>query len=453
MTESMLNTSRYGKVTVPDWCNNSIVMPSLDQIDSEEKSAKAIETIYHDTIEKHRIMELYTGIRAAGPCALLRSLTEKIINELRMNGMDCITSMVQAMSLVSQHPDAGLFKIDHAIKLACESVVINVFWRYVPHPGFKESPKILLDEWDNFERERSHWWRARKAAETDDHIKFKWEALLADILNLLNFHNALLHTKDLLEKPTLKHTLHVAALTSEGRIYENGQGRSIASECRHILVRKECDIPIKSRPDRKPTSSGGSRSSENTKKKRKAYEAIDTLEYGVYDTTQTHNALKMDNDDNSLIEETNQFIAISQSRTSSIGKRHILKEQSHSDTVNSSSTNESTGGISPIPLLRATSNEWPAHLGLSPRVLTEQIEAKEVFSIDNSRNSLPSSRLSQPDELKVTMKRAHSAEEWPKHLQDIEGKTRPISPPITIIGLNSIFSPAEKEDKQIHDNR
>ena len=125
------------------------------------------------------------------------------------------------------------------------------------HPDHIDTPADLLKKWNNFEKERSHWWRARKAAETAEHIRMKWEALLADIHNLLNFHNTLNHAKDMLDKPTLKHTLHLAALTAEGRIYENGQGRSIASECRHILVRKACDIPIKSRPDKKAGGSGG----------------------------------------------------------------------------------------------------------------------------------------------------------------------------------------------------
>lgn len=269
-------------------------------------------------------------------------------------------------------------------------------------------------------------------------------------MNLLNFHNALLHTKDLLEKPTLKHTLHVAALTAEGRIYENGQGRSIASECRHILVRKECDIPIKSRPDRKPTS--GDRSGSHAKKKRKTYSS--KSEYvTTYDMQP--NSLKVDSDDvdhDSYIEDSNQFIAISNSRTTSLGKRHILREMSPADSVNASSMHNysSRSGVSPVPLLRATSNEWPAHLGLSPRVLTVPIgDEKGVFVDDNVsptnsprvNNGSPRSNQSSI----IMMRRGHSAEEWPKHLQEVEGKTtatKPGSPP-QIVGLTQIFSPGD----------
>merc|ERR1719230_985126 len=161
------------------------------------------------------------------------------------------------IDLISDKPEITLYKSDHTIRMACESAVINCLWKYVRHPNHIDTPAEFLKKYNNFEKERSHWWRARKAVETADHIKMKWEAMLGDIINLLHFYNTLNHTKDLLEKPTLKHALHLAALTSEGRIFENGQGRSIASECRHILVRKACDIPIKSRPEKKASSSSG----------------------------------------------------------------------------------------------------------------------------------------------------------------------------------------------------
>lgn len=216
----------------------------------------AVEEIFRDTIRKHRIEEQYPKITHPGPHNLIWRMCQKVIEKLRSG--DKLQDMHMALSMVHDMPEyAQFYKNDHTIKLAVESVVINALWRYVEVEGFIKSPLALLEKWSNFEKERSHWWRARKAAETDDNIQNKWENLLQDIVPLLNFHNAMLHAQKMLEKPTLKHTLHLAAMTAEGRIYENGQGRSIASECRHILVRTQCDIPIKSRPERKSADTAG----------------------------------------------------------------------------------------------------------------------------------------------------------------------------------------------------
>ncbi len=245
---------------LPDWCFKSVDSPSAMCLQSDAGMIKAIEDIYHDTLAKHGIMEQYQGIRADGPGRLIRRICGETIRKLRVDGVRGVPSMTAMIDCIANHPEYTLYKSDHTIRMACESAVINCLWKYVRHPDHIDTPAELLKKWNNFEKERSHWWRARKAAETSEHVRMKWEALLADIHNLLNFHNALNHTKDLLDKPTLKHTLHLAALTAEGRIFENGQGRSIASECRHILVRKACDIPIKSRPDKKASGSGaGSR--------------------------------------------------------------------------------------------------------------------------------------------------------------------------------------------------
>ena len=145
-------------------------------------------------------------------------------------------------------PEFNKYKNDPVIKLAMESSIVNIFWKFVPVEGFVNSTKGLMDLWGNFQVERSHWWRARKAQESDDHIRSKWDNLLGDLPNLLNFHNCLKHVKYLVDKPTLKHTVQLCGFTSEGKTYENGQGRSIPSECRHIMVRRECNIPINPAP-------------------------------------------------------------------------------------------------------------------------------------------------------------------------------------------------------------
>ena len=196
--------------------------------------------------------------------------------------MKSIPNLQSGIALVQDMSEFVHYKADQNVRMACESTVVNVFWRYVPVDHYINTPKDLMAEWSNYEKERSHWWRARKAVESDDHIKMKWDALVADVPALLDFHNSLMSTAKLLDKPTLKHTLHLAAMTAEGRIYENGQGRSIASECRHIMVRKQCDIPIKQRPERRPDASKDSSSSSAAGSSAKASTKKRPASYGSY---------------------------------------------------------------------------------------------------------------------------------------------------------------------------
>jgi hypothetical protein len=274
---SSSNSSRYHIASLPSWVNEQVATPSMAFLKNDSDAMKAVEILYEDTIRKHRIEQQY-GIKATEPMRLIRILCERVIAQFRCpGGPAALTTMNVAISLVHDLKEFSWYKVDKVIGYACESAIINAFWRYVPIDGFMDTPAKLLKEWNNFEHERSHWWRARKAVETDDHIRQKWEALLLDIGHLLNFHNALLHTKRLLEKPTLKHTLHLAALTAEGRTYENGQGRSISSECRHIIVRKYCDIPIKQRPERRPDA-GGSKAKGAKRQRKQAYDTVSEFE-------------------------------------------------------------------------------------------------------------------------------------------------------------------------------
>lgn len=111
MVEPLAHMSRYARVDIPEWCSNQIDHPSLASLDTDEKEASAIDLIYHDTLEKHRIMEAYAGIRANGPCALLRALSEQVIKELRSKGTKAVTSMGQGIGLVSSHTEAGLYRL------------------------------------------------------------------------------------------------------------------------------------------------------------------------------------------------------------------------------------------------------------------------------------------------------------------------------------------------------
>lgn len=408
MEESVVASMSGVTDKIPDWCSKSVDKPSMASLQSDSGMAKAIEDIYHDTIDKHRILEQYPGMRAQGACDLIHSICSNTIKKLRIDGAQSVQSMTRMIDLISDKPEITLYKSDHTIRMACESAVINCLWKYVRHPNHIDTPAEFLKKHNNFEKERSHWWRARKAVETADHIKMKWEAMLGDIINLLNFHNTLNHTKDLLEKPTLKHTLHLAALTSEGRIFENGQGRSIASECRHILVRKACDIPIKSRPEKKASSSsggggGGSRKTLKAPRQPAVQYVVQNPRGGkmlvepyepsanIISTARGGASYKRQRTDN-------PFRALPESeqrdlREDALSLLNFKNNSPRSTDDNASSEQESmpigglgppllseqtpgAGGTSPAskpPLMRAGSSDWPRQLGEGPEVPTLEI--------------------------------------------------------------------------------
>jgi hypothetical protein len=133
------------------------------------------------------------------------------------------------------------------------------------------TPADFLRAHNFFEKERSYWWRKQIAKPTIEHNREKYDKLMSDIPALLQYYNAVLHVRDLCPKQTLKHTVTLSALTVEGRTYENGQGRSISSECRHIIVRTLCDIPIKPRPPRVGVgaAAGSGKTDQGSSKKRK----------------------------------------------------------------------------------------------------------------------------------------------------------------------------------------
>jgi hypothetical protein len=270
-------------LAIPDWCHVVIPTPSLDLLRTNEQATVAIKNLVDDTMGKHRIAERYDANQILGPSLIIKKLTEALISELRKNGPGSITSVSSAINLVANIPESNLYKTDATVKLALESVIVGAFWHYVPVEGFIDSPAKLLATWKNFEHERTHWWRAKRAAETDEHTRAKWDTLLADLPHLLDFHNCLLHAKELAEKPTLKHTCHVSSLTAEGRIYENGQGRSISSECRHIMVRTFCNIPIKSRPERKSAEPADPSEKRERKKRERVQIRMDFDDDSPYD--------------------------------------------------------------------------------------------------------------------------------------------------------------------------
>ena len=191
-------------MVIPQWCFEILPPPDAEKLKKEEAERAAIDDIYHDTLDKHKILEQYPGMRATGPCNLIKAISTKVIESIRDNGGgQGISSMQDAMSLVEDEKDFNLYRVDHTVRMACESAVLNAFWRFVRHEEHVESPADLLSRWGSFKKERSHWWRAKRSLDSEEVVRQKWDALLSDSINLLHFHNVLLHTKCLLEKPTL----------------------------------------------------------------------------------------------------------------------------------------------------------------------------------------------------------------------------------------------------------
>lgn len=235
---------------LPAYLYDCLEEPAFSAALRTVEGAKAIgEEIFNETIKNHKIKAAFPGSDAQFVHDLLRQLCELAVMEFH-HGRIVNTRMSDWLALVSKTVELESYSIDNPIRLACESVVLNMFCKFIKHPQWIACPAQFLEANSYFEKERTHWWRKQRAVDTTVHNNDKYEKLLADTPALLRYYNATLHASDLIVKPTLKHTVQLSALTVEGRSYENGQGRSIASECRHMIVRRLCDLPIKARPPR-----------------------------------------------------------------------------------------------------------------------------------------------------------------------------------------------------------
>ena len=349
---------------LPAWCRVALTAPAIPDNIKTAEGAKACATeIYHDIIQKHRILETYHGLDSTFALDLIRSLCMQAIEEFRKGTIR--PTMNEWLSLVSSITHLESHAIDDPIRLACESVVLTMYCRFIKHGRWVATPQQLLEENNYFDKERSHWWRKQKAAETPEHTKDKYDKMMADLPGLLNYYNAVLHTSDLLIKPTLKHTVVLSALTAEGRTYENGQGRSIASECRHLLVRRVCELPIKPRPQRvgeKPAAV----CEKSKSRKRKTSPVTDESEDLKYE-----------------------------------------KCSPKSSRVLADSLLYLPPGEGPPKLNRLTSSDWPSTLGLDKKhvptlllteknVFTQPIESALLLSSSSSSQSMSSSSLQLP---------------------------------------------------------
>jgi hypothetical protein len=144
-------------VIIPKWCFQNLECPDAQNLQKAGAIQKAIEDIYHDTLDKHKILEQYSGVRATGPCNLIKALAAKLVHVIGDTGGESIKLLTDGINLVEDNSDFHLYRSDHTIRMACESTVLNALWRYVRHNDFIDSPYVLLKRWNNFEKERSHW--------------------------------------------------------------------------------------------------------------------------------------------------------------------------------------------------------------------------------------------------------------------------------------------------------
>ena len=144
-------------VIIPKWCSQNLASPNAQNLQKAGAIQKAIEDIYHDTLEKHKILEQYAGVRATGPCNLIKALATKLVHVIRDTGGESIKLLADGINLVEDNSDFHFYRSDHTVRMACESTVLNALWRYVRPNDFIDSPYVLLERWNNFEKERSHW--------------------------------------------------------------------------------------------------------------------------------------------------------------------------------------------------------------------------------------------------------------------------------------------------------
>ena len=240
-----------GQYQLPAWCNVALEPPQIPpQIHTPDGAKAIVETIYDETLRKHRILESFQGLDAKFAMDLIHIMCERAVNQFAKGNTVKAGGIFDWFELCQDVAELEKYSIDNPIRLACESVILNLFCRFVKHHMWIATPTDFLRAHNFFEKERSYWWRKQIAKPTAEHNREKYEKLMLDIPALLQYYNSVLHVRDLNPKQTLKHTVTLCSLTVEGRSYENGQGRSISSECRHIIVRTLCDIPIKPRPPR-----------------------------------------------------------------------------------------------------------------------------------------------------------------------------------------------------------
>ena len=251
---------------LPAFINDSIIAPNRNELRVGNVKQYAI-IIFDDIVMKHSLQERISHNDLSSVLHLVKTLSEKALEAFFLGGAEAIPTMAVGLGFVSDILDVSTLMLDNPVRMACESVILSIFCRFVHHAQFIDCPAKLLRMWNYFEKERSHWWRSRKAIE--DKSEAKWESLMLDMPALLNFHNCLIWCSTLMIKPTLKHSLNLSSLTTEGRGYINGQGRSIPSECRHIITRSFCKIPLKKRQQHQMKTKLTSSSRLMTKKNKK----------------------------------------------------------------------------------------------------------------------------------------------------------------------------------------
>jgi len=335
---------------LPAWFSQSLAEPAVPaSLATAEGATAIVEEIYTQTVQNHRMLEQFQGLDSKWVLDLIHLMCERAVAEFQ-KGKYVNVRMSQWLQLVSTVVDIESYGLESPIRLACESVILNLYCRFVKHPRWISSPEQLMRENNNFEKERSYWWRKHVAKPTPENTRDKLEKLIADAPSLLKYYNAVLHASDLMAPhPTLKHTVTLSSLTVEGRSYENGQGRSIASECRHVVVRKECVIPIKPRPPRS-TGGGSSKMSAKSKNKLKDFGGVAVGIGAELSAKEASKKRKLNREDCSS--------------TADVLPRSLLLRQT-----------SAVDAIPRVPTIRMTSADWPSHLGLDdilPPSLTEE---------------------------------------------------------------------------------
>ena len=136
---------------LPAWFSQPLAEPAVPASLATAEGANAvIEEIYTQTVQNHRMLEQFQGLDSKWVLDLIRLMCERAVAEFQ-RGKYVNVKMSQWLQLVSTVVDIESYGLESPIRLACESVILNLYCRFVKHPRWISSPEQLMRENNYFE--------------------------------------------------------------------------------------------------------------------------------------------------------------------------------------------------------------------------------------------------------------------------------------------------------------
>lgn len=244
---------------LPAWCDEKIPEPTMYELQTDTGAEAMAEQLKQETLLLHRAQLAANGVVSeAVYTKIISDLSTSIVERFRQpGGVNTIKKMSDGLNLLT-NVKLDCYNIKNAIRIACESVILSAFCKCVKHPNFMSAPIQLMRMFNNFEMERTCYWRLRPAMDRNEqqYLEKKWTDLLRDLPALLKFYNAVQHLYALEKRYRMQHTADIASLTTDGAIYNNGTGRKISVECRLQIVKRICHMQVAGSKRKHRASSG-----------------------------------------------------------------------------------------------------------------------------------------------------------------------------------------------------